>query len=204
MKSEERLRLFIAVSVPIDLLETLGRAVSDLKSALPDGRWARVENQHVTLKFLGSSPVVTVAEIESAIGDAAQTHGPAQLRLTHLGSFPSNRKARVLWVGLQDDEGLLSALARDLDERMKSLGYEPEKRAYTPHLTVARWRAPVPVRTPWPDLPANVGAPFTVSTVELFRSHLSPKGARYEVLRDFPLTGKSARIADSGNQGAKQ
>jgi 2'-5' RNA ligase len=201
MSSEERLRLFVAVDVPGHLLDALERATKDLRDRLPPGRWAAAANQHITVKFLGSTPVALLESVEDSLAAAASDHSPGELRLAKLGSFPSSRRARVLWIGLEDRDRLLASLAADLDERLTELGFEAEKRAYTPHLTLARWRDPVPVREPWPDLPPNVGTPFAVRTLGLYRSHLSPKGARYEVVRDWPLTGKSERIAEHGKKG---
>jgi 2'-5' RNA ligase len=186
--SEDRLRLFVAVSVPIHLLEALAGATEDLHQTVPGGRWSPPENQHVTLKFLGWSPAERFEEIAAAVGSVSARRPPAALRLAGLGSWPSRRRVRVLWVGLHDESELLPGLAAELDDALSPLGFEREKRDFTPHLTLARWRTPVPLR-PLPDLPPHVREAFTVDAVELFRSHLSPKGARYEVLKSWPLSG---------------
>jgi RNA 2',3'-cyclic 3'-phosphodiesterase len=187
--SEDRLRLFVAVSIPIHLLEALAGATQDLHQTVPGGRWSPPENQHVTLKFLGLSPAERFEEIAAVVGSVSAGHPPAALRLAGLGSWPSRRRVRVLWVGLHDESELLAGLAAELDEALGPLGFEPEKRDFTPHLTLARWRTPVQLRIPLPDLPPDLRESFTVDAVELFRSHLSPKGARYEVLKSWPLTG---------------
>jgi len=187
--TEQRpLRLFVAVGVPEHLLESLSGATEEFRRGLPPGRWAPPENQHVTLKFLGSSPAGSLAEIGARVGVVSSAHRAAELRLGRLGTWPSRRRARVLWAGLADEAGLLHSLAAGLDEALGPLGFEPEKREFTPHLTLARWRVPIPLDSPLPELPDEARAPFTVGAVELFRSHLSPKGARYEVLRSFSLT----------------
>ncbi|HZA41287.1 MAG TPA: RNA 2',3'-cyclic phosphodiesterase [Actinomycetota bacterium] len=183
------LRLFVAVSLPTHVLEALAAATAELRNALPGGRWSPLENQHVTLKFLGSCPADQLEEIAAAVAMVAASHETATLRLTDLGTFPSRRRARVLWAGLEDEAELLRSLAEGLDDALKPLGFEPEKRAFTPHLTLARWRTPIPVRAPLPTMPQEVFEPFTVDAVELFRSHLSPRGARYEMLRSWPLAG---------------
>jgi 2'-5' RNA ligase len=186
---ERPLRLFVAVSVPEHLLEALAEATAELRRSLPGGRWSPPENQHVTLKFLGSSPADHLEQIAAGVGVVSTSHRAAKLRLSGLGTFPSRRRARVLWAGLEDEPGALRSIAAGLDDALRPLGFELEKRDFTPHLTLARWRTPFPLNAPLPELPRGVIEPFTVEAVELFRSHLSPKGARYEMLRSCPLTG---------------
>jgi 2'-5' RNA ligase len=128
-------------------------------------------------------------DIAAAVGAVAASHEAATMSLGELGTFPSRRRARVLWAGLRDDSELLRSLAAGLDDALRPLEFEPEKRAFTAHLTLARWRTPIPVTSPLPDMPREVLESFTVEAVELFRSHLSPRGARYEMLRSWPLAG---------------
>ena len=189
MTEQRPLRLFIAVSVPAHLLESLSAATGELRRRLPPGRWAPPENQHVTLKFLGSSPADRLEEIAAGVGVVSSSHRAAMLRLAGLGTWPSRRRARVLWAGLEDESGLLRSLAAGLDDALRPLGFEPEERGFTPHLTLARWRVPIPLDSPLPELPPEVRELFAIEAVDLFRSHLSPKGARYEVLGSFSLTG---------------
>jgi RNA 2',3'-cyclic 3'-phosphodiesterase len=179
------LRLFIAASVPVAELQRIDRATKELRDRLIGARWAPIENQHVTLKFLGSTPQESVPEIEEVAASVAAGHAPAELSASGLGAFPSTRRARVLWAGLRDEAGLLASLASELADSLAGLGYEPEKRSFTPHLTLARFKEPMPVDRD--RLRLEEGEPFAIDQIELFRSHLSPKGARYEVVRAFGL-----------------
>ena len=151
------------------------------------GRWTTSASQHVTLKFLGWTPSDRVDAVGSAIEIVARSHPGALVALGAVGAFPSMRRARVLWVGLEDPAELLARLAADLDRAMEPLGYAVEQRAFTPHLTLARFKSParleglVPVR-PWGRLD-----PFDIAAVTLYRSRLHPSGARYEALSSFPL-----------------
>lgn len=181
---DEKLRLFTAVRVPRDQLEWLDAAVGDLKS-LPGARWTTVENQHVTLNFLGWIGSARLPEVTNAVDAAAREHPASECSLGPLGAFPRERRARVLWAGIDDPSGLLPTLARDLGDRLRAVGYEPEDRAYTAHLTIARLKEPRPVSLP--DLP-DPPPPFAVDRVTLFRSRLSPSGARYEVMHEAYLT----------------
>jgi RNA 2',3'-cyclic 3'-phosphodiesterase len=183
--TEKPLRLFVAASVPEEELARIDAATKDLRDRLIGGRWAPIENQHVTLKFLGRTAPAGLADVAAVIEGVATRHRPAELSVDGLGVFPSVRRARVLWAGLRDDAGLLKSIADELAREFVPLGYKSEKRGFTPHLTLARFRDPVPVEAARLELAE--GAPFTVAKVDLYRSHLSPKGAKYEVLRSFEL-----------------
>ena len=162
--------------------------MAPLKRLYADGRWAPIENQHVTLKFLGSVPEDRLDGIVDAGAGVAGVTAPGTLSLGGLGTFPGGKRMRVLWVGLIDPLDLLAGLASRLDQALEPLGFEPEKRAFTPHLTLARFKTPRHLDGPLSalELPAE---PFELSEVALYRSHLSPKGARYEALQRWPLGG---------------
>lgn len=181
----DKLRLFTAVRIPRPQLEWLDAAIGDLKG-LPGARWTTVDNQHVTLNFLGWVASSLLERVAAAVDEVAALHAAAEVSLDGLGAFPRLRRARVLWAGLADPAGLLPALADDLGQRLRAIGYEPEDRAYTPHLTLARFKVPRPLEGMLPDLP---GAPdaFSVDRITLFRSRLSPAGARYEVVHEAYL-----------------
>jgi len=184
---DERLRLFVAVDVPTEQLERLAAAVAPRRSLLEGPRWTKPENQHVTLKFIGWVDAPRLETISAALEAVGRSHGAAPLSLAGLGAFPSERKARVLWVGLDDPAGLLSGLAAATDGALAPLGFEPESRAFSPHLTLARLKRPASVSALVTE-PFDAGsAPFVVNHLALYRSYLHPQGARYEVLRTYPL-----------------
>ena len=183
--TSEKLRLFVAVAIPREQLERVREQASELRARWPQARWTESANQHVTLKFLGWTAREQVDDVRTAIGTAAARHRPADLRLAGLGIFPGPRRARVLWVGLEDPEQMLTSLAGDLEDLLEPLGFRSEKRPFHPHLTLARFRSPERIAE-LPHLDLNL-PPFALGSVELFRSHLHPRGARYEVLESFAL-----------------
>jgi RNA 2',3'-cyclic 3'-phosphodiesterase len=182
----ESVRLFVAVHVPPDELERIERETEHLRSSLGGARWMQRSNQHVTLKFLGRSPVDRVSAIQEVVEIVARSHEPGECRLTQLGAFPTTRRARVLWVGLDDPMSLLPALAGDLDRALEPLGFPAEARPFHPHLTLARFKVPERVEEHLVAL-TEPGRSFAVTGIDLMRSHLHPRGARYESLRRFPL-----------------
>jgi RNA 2',3'-cyclic 3'-phosphodiesterase len=186
--------LFVAAGVPEDHLRWLEEKSAALRSSLRGARWTERVAQHVTLKFLGATPVDKVEPVIAAVSTAAAGRSPAQVSLTQVGAFPSRRRARVLWMGLDDPSGLLTGLAADLDRVLRPLGYEPEKRAFTPHLTLARFKSPGPLPED-ASLVADELQPFTVDHVTLWRSRLHPTGARYEEVEIIKLRERGS--ADS-------
>ncbi len=116
-----RLRLFVAVSVPRPQLEALDAAVAGFRDDLHGARWAPLDNQHVTLKFLGSTPAELFADVAQAVQSSAESHSPSDVALGALGAFPSDRRARVLWAGIDDPGSLLTSLAATLDREMEPL-----------------------------------------------------------------------------------
>ena len=182
----ERLRLFVAVSVPDDALRAAAEAIEPVKPLWPDARWVDLASQHVTLKFLGWTNDDALDAIVAACREVAAAHSPARVSLGGIDAFPTRRRVRVLWAALDDPAGLLASVAAGLDAALEPLGFPREERAFTPHLTLARFKVPRRMAAPWPDVVIDA-APWDVAELGLWRSHLSPKGARYEVLEKLRL-----------------
>ena len=126
--------------------------------------------------------------VSAAVRSAAEAGGTFETKLTQVGVFPSPRRARVVWAGLSDPEGRFPSIVQRLDDLLED-NFAPEERAFTPHLTLARLVPPRDIGEFAPDL---VGAPvpsrsFLVDRLVLYRSHLSPHGARYEPLSSEPF-----------------
>ena len=184
------IRLFVAVDVPDHARAALAAVVAANRDRIPGARWTRPDGWHVTLKFLGSTWPRLVDEVKAAAGSAATASERFETRLTELGVFPSARRARIVWAGVADPDGRFGRIVEDLDRRLEDY-FVPEKRAFIPHLTVARLVPPRALDEFAPDL---FGKPvpskaFPVEELVLYRSHLSPAGARYEPLDRFPLGG---------------
>jgi RNA 2',3'-cyclic 3'-phosphodiesterase len=184
------LRLFAAVDVPEGVKEVVVEGIEPWRERLGRGRWVPPENWHVTVKFMGRTWPRLRDWVEEACRSAAAAVRPFRVGLDGLGVFPRPSSARVLWVGLRDRRGGLTALAGALDEAL-AREFRPEKRPFHPHLTVARFQPPIPVAEDAEDLSATRFdvEPFRVGALVLYRSHLSPKGARYEPVGRFRLSG---------------
>jgi len=181
------LRLFVAVDVPEDVRDRLAETVAPLRDRVPGARWSPPENWHVTVKFLGSVWPRLLDWVLASVGEAAAEHPAFMARLGGLGAFPSAKRARVVWAGLEDRHGELVSLARSVDRALER-EFPAEQRPFSPHLTLARLKeqAALPEDLVEVDVKSD---PFRVWSLRLYRSYLGRPAARYEVLREFPLTG---------------
>jgi 2'-5' RNA ligase len=148
-------------------------------------RWADVSGIHLTLQFLGEVEDARVAELETALGGAVAGLPAPRLATDRPGAFPNWRRPRVLWVGIREDGSALAGLHAAVGAACGRLGWPPEARAFQPHLTVGRVREPgAPVERALVDAAMKIEAGSQPALVHarlaLVRSHLSPRGARYE------------------------
>lgn len=190
-------RTFIANELSEDLCEALTLLQDRLRSQMPRGsvRWVRPEGIHLTLKFLGDTPVEQVDQVKAALAEAAAKAGPFRVTVRGLGCFPNTRRPRVLWVGLEEPSGALQGLRDAVEAHVAPLGFPTEGRSFSPHLTlgrVQRGASSSEVR----DIGQRVAASTTglvgemeVSTVSYIKSDLRPSGAVYTTLLEAPLRG---------------
>jgi 2'-5' RNA ligase len=180
--SDERVRLFVALELPAEVRDALAAWAVEL--GLGGLRLLAADQLHVTLCFLGWQAADAVQPIAAACR-AVGTTGGLELRLGQAAWLPA-RRPRVLAVTLEDPGGRAARLQADLSGGLEEGGwYAPERRAYMPHVTVARVRRGAKVRPV--DLRNPAGVAFTASDVTLFRSRLSAAGARYEALTTVQL-----------------
>lgn len=196
MKMEpELVRSFIAVNLDEGLRLSLSRLQEALKAAEAEVSWVRVENIHLTLKFLGEIPKKRLEVVKEAIKEVTRTRFPFPISLQGLGVFPNLRSPRVVWVGVEEETEELKRLQGDLEKVLRKKGFPKEGRAYTPHLTLGRVRSPKNKEGLVTLLEAHKGeslGSMQVGSIDLMQSQLSPKGAVYSVLESFPLGGFSA------------
>jgi 2'-5' RNA ligase len=115
-------RLFVAVELPKDIREYLGRAILGLQKTGADAKWVEPKNIHLTLKFLGATPPETIPAICKAMTTAAENTPPWPTTLESFGGFPSLTAPRVLWISLADKEKRLERLVQKLDDSFSGIG----------------------------------------------------------------------------------
>lgn len=194
LEEPKKIRAFIAIHADAATVAELERVQNNLERGLPsDGiRWAKSEQLHLTLQFLGYIVAERLPEFEKILSDACSQHGPFGLRAETLGCFPDKRKPRILWAGLNGDVEPLENLKRHLDEKLAAVGYVAEKRAFHPHITLARIdhlkiREIEQLGRQLVSYEAVRFGAWRVEKIDLMRSILSPAGAKYSLLKSFGL-----------------
>ena len=187
-------RLFFAVPVPGSARAPLEAALPRLAPLLGAARVTPPGGWHLTLAFLGQVRPELADEVVR-VGEAAVAGvPPARLQLERAGTFPQGRRAaRVLWAGIGGDAEVLVRLAAALATAARAAGLRFEDRPLVPHLTLARFSTPAPVPPEALALVTDAAAAspsWEARELACYRSTLGgPRGARYRVVREFPLTG---------------
>lgn len=195
----EQIRSFVAIELDRAIQAALRQIQSPLKnsSAGHIARWVSPSSIHLTLKFLGDVPVSRVEEIGQAVQRGCEGFSPFSIFLTSMGCFPHERRPRVIWVGIGGELETLERLQNSVDTALNRLGFRPEKRGFTPHLTLGRIRdraRPHERQALVKLLPTVVvpsSASMLVRQVHFIRSDLRPTGAVYTHLSAVALAGSS-------------
>jgi 2'-5' RNA ligase len=182
----EAIRSFVAVSISEGARRQIAQLLSYLRREPgADVRWVRPELMHLTLVFLGEVPQAFLDRAAVELAQVAGRHSAFKVQLKGLGAFPGPSRARVVWVGTDKGHPEVCALQRDAATALSTVGYQPERRPFSPHLTIGRLRVPGDV--------SRVAATqfetesFDVDRVVLFRSVLGPDGPTYRRLSEYPL-----------------
>lgn len=190
-------RTFVAVTLEPEVLRALERAQGRLRG-LAGGRacrWVGAENIHLTFHFLGDVPEERLPSVFDAVARGCQGFGPFDIAIVGLGCFPNARQPRIVWAGVREESGRLAELQRALGRELAGVGYPPERRPFTPHLTIGRARRDA-ARDDLAALgqsvssqPHEVLAAMRVERVHVIKSDLRPSGAAYTILSTAELLG---------------
>jgi len=182
----EQVRCFIAIGLP----DEVKAGIKDIQAQLKSGgqasvKWVDPYSIHLTLKFLGGVDAAKIAPITAAMEEATQGIAPFSLKVEGLGTFPNLRRVQVVWVGVVGEVDKLARLQQRLESNLAGLGFAPENRRFTPHLTLARVRDRVALdeREGLGELIAGTKFEpvhsFPVEAVSLMKSQLTREGAIY-------------------------
>jgi len=186
----QKLRLFVAIPMPEAVRNEVIRVQQEMQRlVLRDAvRWTKPEQFHLTLRFLGDFPVERVAALQEAI-NAVCTDVPAlHLRAQGAGFFPNARSPRVIWVGVNDNEGRLVDLQKKMEGAVQPFTQEPGTGKFAGHVTLGRVKF---LKQPEIEkLAAHAQAvsdrlfgEWTANEIEIIRSRLLPAGAVHSVLK---------------------
>jgi RNA 2',3'-cyclic 3'-phosphodiesterase len=185
-------RIFCAAELPDQVRVRLQEHIQRLRKDVPDvaGSWSRVENIHLTLKFFGNVTLDQVQTISDAASRAVKEFSSFQIDIGKTGVFPRPSRPQVLWIGVSDPSGKLSALQQKFEDECAAEGFAKEDRAFRPHLTIARLRKPEGAQR-LADAHLSVqfeSIPVPLTELIVFRSELSSKGSKYNAISRHQLT----------------
>ncbi|MFH1578097.1 MAG: RNA 2',3'-cyclic phosphodiesterase [Candidatus Omnitrophota bacterium] len=187
------MRAFIAIELPEDIRNILGNINNQLEQTGADVKWVLPQNAHLTLKFLGEITPSLVDRVSAALNETAQKNPCFTLRLSGLGAFPKLNYARVIWIGITNDQPVIK-IAKELKRQMREIGFPKESRKFNSHITLGRVRSGSNQNA----LIEKIGflnkesphllAEFKVINLTFFKSTLTPQGPIYEKLSSAPLS----------------
>jgi 2'-5' RNA ligase len=184
------MRLFIAINIPKREREKIHRSAKAFRERDYPMRWVSSDLFHLTLKFLGEVRPESAPGIHEALVRVAGTTETFSMDIGGFGAFPTIRRPRVLWVGVEPSPAL-RCLKQDIEWALSEQGFDRETRAFHPHFTLGRAKADdgAGAFRGLDKLASEMtyGSEVKVRKVDLMESHLSPSGPRYEVLSSFLL-----------------
>ncbi|MBR58913.1 MAG: RNA 2',3'-cyclic phosphodiesterase [Myxococcales bacterium] len=178
-------RYFLAIPVPPEIRA----AIASTRESLKDNerfRWVPAHNLHITLHFFGRAE----HQIQSSLKKTLPKHiriPSFPISVGRLGAFPSAERARVLWLRVEEGEDRLIELAQSIRIALAIEGFPTPEREFKPHITLARVRRPLDIRSVLKDHDVRPHG-FHIERFGLYESHIGTGPARYEKCVDFPLT----------------
>lgn len=183
------IRAFLALRPDDEVLKSLKAVQQELGQAGIDARWVTPDAIHLTVQFLGDVREHELPEIERGLRDSIATVKPFEIEFRGLGVFPNQKRPRVVWVGLHGDG--IGGVSEVVETVLSPLGFPPEEREMTPHITLGRLRSTRGTETLVRIIRASTERVFGASPVKavtLYRSQLRPDGAVYTPVTTFPFS----------------
>jgi 2'-5' RNA ligase len=182
-----KFRGFIAIDIQTN--KKLLEMENEIKNSEADLKLVEPENIHITLKFLGDTDEENIDEIEEIIKNSVKGINAFNIKLKGSGVFPNKNYMKVIWIGLENAEKIIE-IAEKMDKQLENLGFTPEKRGFSAHLTIARVRSSrnkeklLQVIEKYKDAEFSI---IDVNSIKLKKSDLTPKGPIYTNLREIKL-----------------
>lgn len=181
------MRLFTGLDLPAEVIQALESLLDRLRPAARI-KWSPPSNLHITTRFIGEWPEARLGELRVALS-RLPAHSAIPVHIHKLGFYPNPHSPRVFWAGVEASPDL-ATLALETDRALEPLGLKPEGRPFSPHLTLARIKAPAELRElreRIAALPETDFGSFSADRFYLYQSRLSPAGSVYTKLAEFPL-----------------
>jgi 2'-5' RNA ligase len=188
---DERIRAFVAVDMDeASVISKLVDAQRALRNLGADLKLVEPENIHATVRFLGEVPAPTIELVKEQMNELK--FGPFDMEFVGLGAFPNLRRINVVWVGMRKGGEQISQVFEQLEPRFRKIGFDPDRKGFSPHVTVARVKTGRMREELAKFVDEMRDTPFGVIHVEevrLKRSVLTPKGPVYSTIHTVRASG---------------
>ncbi len=188
----EATRAFLALTLPVVAVEAAAETLEQLRprSGRGDVKWVDSGNLHITLRFFGNLDGEQRERASACVRSLHKTFAPVATMWGALGAFPSARRVQVVWLGLEDESGKLTALAREVNHGLIRQGFGRPDKPFKAHVTLGRVRRGRSVS--WDVLSDRLTIPraaFSISNIVLMKSVLTPQGPVYTPLETATARG---------------
>ncbi len=192
MKSTERqlfIRAFIALPIEERVRLQMGTLIAELYEQNADARWESAEKLHITLKFLGDTSHETLRTLAEQLESSLHSFQPFEVTYVGVGVFPSPSHPRIVWVGTEPNE-LLMSMQLIIEDSCQAIGFKKEDRPFHPHVTIGRVKSQRNLHRLTDKLKSITFEPVKslCTGVHIMQSHLLPTGSRYSILKTISLT----------------
>ena len=136
----QSVRLFLAINLNGSTLNKLLKTTEELKNDFRDARWCKKNAMHLTLKFFGTIPLISVVEIGKAVNSVVSKMDPIRFEVKGVGGFPSLENPRILWAGVTEGKEEIKKLAQKISDALEEYDFIPERKNFVPHITLARFK----------------------------------------------------------------
>lgn len=188
------MRLFLAIKIEDAILQALAGGIDRLRETRAAVRWVGPEGIHLTIRFLGETDPDRVKGLVEKISGVSSMLHPFPISVAGTGAFPSPARPRVIWAGVEEPSGTLNRLWALMEKAVTDLGWERERKGFSPHVTLGRVKGPINLSrlsSVIQTMKDDDWGRQEVRTLALIRSRLEGGGPRYEDIKVFPLGRRS-------------
>lgn len=184
------IRTFIAINLNSEIKAAISKTIEKASRTMPGIKWVSDEDLHITLKFLGDVAENRIVEINDAILEALTDLSAFEMSLAEIDAFPSKHRANIIWIGIDSGKEVLSNLVGSIDKCLSKLGFIPENKLFSAHITIGRVKDPSKhriIEEAFPSLEVNLPCSQVVKSIDIMRSKLTPTGSIYSVIKKIIL-----------------
>lgn len=187
----EKIRTFVAIKLTPEIISNIGGVQEELKRSGAEVKWVKPESIHLTLKFLGHITPEELEKVKITTRETMKPFAPFEMSVASLGAFPKMNYPRVIWMGIDKGKEELKRIAFSIEENLAKIGFDREKREFSPHLTLGRVKSSKGregLVEAFTKLKASNLGSIRVNRISIMESKLRPGGPIYAALEEIALS----------------